>query len=223
VRVGIEGPNGRLATARADYVVLATPVALLQDIRFSPALPDAQRQAIGTLETGPGTKVLLRYASPWWRRPGRPRAYGSNLSIGAVWDVAEDQPGAAILTLLAGGRASAALQKILQKDGALGVAKQLRWLATHAQREDPRMVPAMHAVSWERDPWARGAYAYFSPRFDPALRPLLSRAAGRVHFAGCHTSREYQGYMNGAVESGVRVAEEIAAARTVWGGSGKQR
>jgi monoamine oxidase len=62
------------------------------------------------------------------------------------------------------------------------------------------------------DPWARGAYAYFGPRFDPALRPLLARAAaGRVFFAGCHTSRGSQGYMNGAVESGSRAAEEIAA------------
>jgi monoamine oxidase len=71
----------------------------------------------------------------------------------------------------------------------------------------------MHVVSWEHDPWARGAYAYFSPRFDPALRPMLARAAGRVFFAGCHTSRDYQGYMNGAVESGRRVADEIAIAR----------
>jgi monoamine oxidase len=69
----------------------------------------------------------------------------------------------------------------------------------------------MHAVSWEHDPWARGAYAFFGPGFDPALRPMLARAAGRVFFAGCHTSRAYQGYMNGAVESGQRVASEIVA------------
>ena len=65
-------------------------------------------------------------------------------------------------------------------------------------------MPQMHVAVWERDPWARGAYAFFGPGFDPGLRPLLGRAVGRVAFAGCYTSREYQGYMNGAVESGAR-------------------
>ena len=43
----------------------------------------------------------------------------------------------------------------------------------------------------------------------------LARAFGRVLFAGDHTSREYQGYMNGAVESGQRVATELAQLVTI--------
>ncbi|MEO8482562.1 MAG: FAD-dependent oxidoreductase [Acidobacteriota bacterium] len=39
----------------------------------------------------------------------------------------------------------------------------------------------------------------------------LARPAGRVLFAGEHTSVRWQGYMNGAVESGQRAAAEIAA------------
>jgi monoamine oxidase len=220
VRVSIEGRRGRRATAGADYLVLAMPVALLSDLKFSPALPSAQQQAINSLDTGPATKALLRFATPWWRQPGRPRAYGSNLAVGAVWDGSEAQDGAAILTLLAGGRASAALQKVIATEGVSGITRQLRWLdASPKRRRRVPGLPSMHVVSWEHDPWARGAYAYFSPRFDPALRPLLSRAAGRVHFAGCHTSRDYQGYMNGAVESGLRVAAEIALARRVGAAS----
>jgi monoamine oxidase len=202
VRVSVEGPNGRIGIARADFVVMAVPAALLPSVRFTPVLPPAQQRAFELLETGPGTKALLRFSRPWWRKPGRPRAYGSNLAIGAVWDVGEAQS-AALLTLLAGGRASAALTRMLDQGGAARVAQQLGWLGS------PSEFPQVHAVSWERDPWARGAYAYFSQRFDPALRPLLARSAGRVLFAGCHTSREFQGYMNGAIESGHRVAEEI--------------
>lgn len=205
VRVSVEGPSRKRAMASADYVVLAVPIPLLREVEFTPSLPEVQQQAFASLETGPGTKALLRYSRPWWRRAGRPRAFGSNLAIGAVWDAGEAQRGAALLTLLGGGRASAGLQRVLSRAGAPGVNDQLRWLGT------PGEVPQVHAAAWENDPWARGAYAYFSPRFDPALRPLLARAAGRVFFAGCHTSRDYQGYMNGAVESGFRVAEEIAA------------
>ena len=49
----------------------------------------------------------------------------------------------------------------------------------------------------------------FTPRFDPALREQLARPAGRILFAGEHTSREWQGFMNGAIESGRRAALEV--------------
>jgi monoamine oxidase len=66
-------------------------------------------------------------------------------------------------------------------------------------------------IVWEHDPLARGGYAYFDPAFDPALRAWLARPAGHIFFAGEHTSIKWQGYMNGAVESGRRAAAEIAA------------
>ena len=66
-------------------------------------------------------------------------------------------------------------------------------------------------MTWERDRWARGGYAFFGPSFEPSWRDDLSRAFGRIVFAGDHTSREWQGYMNGAVESGQRAAKEVAA------------
>ena len=76
------------------------------------------------------------------------------------------------------------------------------------QRAD--LLASRHIV-WEHDPWVRGGYAYFDPGFDPALRPWLARPCGRLFFAGEHTSIRWQGYMNGAVESGRRAAAEVAA------------
>jgi monoamine oxidase len=67
------------------------------------------------------------------------------------------------------------------------------------------------AITWEDDGWARGGYAYFDPDFDPRWRDVLAQPAGRVVFAGEHTSVRWQGYMNGAVESGYRAAAEIRA------------
>jgi monoamine oxidase len=37
-------------------------------------------------------------------------------------------------------------------------------------------------------------------------------ASGNCHFAGEHTSIDFQGYLNGAVETGERAAGEILAA-----------
>ncbi len=64
---------------------------------------------------------------------------------------------------------------------------------------------------WDDDPWVKGGYAVFDPSFDPALRAWLARPAGRILFAGEHTSLHWQGYMNGAVESGRRAAAEVRA------------
>jgi monoamine oxidase len=44
-----------------------------------------------------------------------------------------------------------------------------------------------------------------------ALMPHLARPEGAVHFAGDHTSL-WSGWMQGAFESGVRAAREVAQA-----------
>jgi monoamine oxidase len=70
-------------------------------------------------------------------------------------------------------------------------------------------VTACRVHTWEHDPLARGGYAYLDPGFDSAWLPMLSWRAGRIVFAGEHTSGEHQGYMEGAAESGQRAASEI--------------
>jgi monoamine oxidase len=204
IHVTIESPAGSHAERHADYVVLTLPPPLLLDVEFSPPLPERARQALGRVTMGPGTKVLLRFRSAWWKKRGRPEAFGTNLPIGAVWDAGSDQKGAAVLTLFAAGSASRALQAIAAVRGTRGLLDHLRWLG----RPDGRPISRMQ-VTWERDPWARGVYAVFGPGFDPFDRELLGRAVGRVLLAGEHTSRHAQGYMEGALESGERVAQEV--------------
>jgi monoamine oxidase len=190
----------------ADYLVAALPASTLKDVRFEPGLPDDQRRAISQLRYGPATRMVLQFAKPYWRRRGRRRAYGTDLPIGAVWDGTEDQRAApAMLLLLAGGRASNELQEIVSVEGDRGVLERLAWLGR------PSRLLSSRVVTWEHDSWSHGGYAIFDPHFDPALRPWLSRPAGRVVFAGEHTSQSWQGYMNGAIESGKRAAAEIRA------------
>jgi monoamine oxidase len=197
--------RGRRAELDVDYFVCALPASTARDVRFEPALPDPQQQALRRLQYGPATRVLLQFSRRFWVRRGRPRAFGTALPIGAVWDGSEDQGGAAILTLLAGGRASASVRRLLRREGPRGVLAQLRWLGR------PSTLLASQTVVWEKDAWARGGYACFDPAFDPQWRNWLARPAGRVVFAGEHTSIRWQGYMNGALESGFRAAAEIEA------------
>jgi monoamine oxidase len=190
-----------------DYLVLALPATTLRRVPITPALPAQQHDAIARLQYGAATKTLVQFSQRFWRIPGRPKAFGSALPFGAVWDGNEEQRGRpGILSLLAGGGASAASQEIVAREGGQGVADALDWLGSKRAT-----LMASRQVVWEHDPLARGGYAYFDPGFDPALRAWLARPCGRLFFAGEHTSIKWQGYMNGAVESGRRAAAEIVA------------
>jgi monoamine oxidase len=207
VRVTVEHRRRR-SQWRADYLVVTLPPPLVLDLAMTPPLPEPARRAFTSLALGAGTKTILRFHTRWWRRARRPNAYGTNLPVGAVWESAEEQKDQALLTLFAGGAASEQLQE-LTRDGLFDTLMgQLSFLGR------PGGPPLDHAqVIWEEDPWSRGAYAVFTPDFDPHDRDLLGRAVGRVFFAGEHTSRDAQGYMEGAVESGERVAREIETLR----------
>jgi monoamine oxidase len=208
--------NGRVADARFDYVVCAMPATTTRDVIFEPSLPDLQRQAMSSLKYGAATKTALQFDGAPWRKHGKPRAFGSALPIGAVWDGNEEQRGlprrsgeaakAGILTLLAGGGASQATREMLAAEGPSRIVRELSWL----NLKNSELI-AWTSVSWEHEHWSRGGYAFFDPQFTPPLRYWLARPFGRVFFAGEHTSLRWQGYMNGAVETGLRAAEEVAA------------
>ena len=207
VRVLVRRADGAEAHLSADYLIITLPTTTLREVTFDPPLPPEQCQAIERLRYGPVTKTLLQFDRAFWRGPGRSRAYGTDLPIGAMWDGNEDQRGkAAVLSLMAGGSASAETQKLVAERGVEGIVSALKWLRPRGARLlDSRM------IVWEEDPWARGGYAYFDPSYDPLLRSWLARAHGRILFAGEHTSCQWQGYMNGAVQSGLRAAIEIEA------------
>jgi monoamine oxidase len=194
------------AQVRGDYLVCTLPATTVRNVSFTPPLSDLQDAAFRTLTYGAAAKHLLQFDRRFWRGLGRPLAYGTDLDIGAVWDANGEQEGPpGILALMAGGRISARAQAVAAH-GAEHVVRQLAWL-----RPGNARLLAMTQTVWEDDPWARGAYAYFGPSYDATLRLWLSRPFNRVLFAGEHTSVRWQGYMNGAVESGRRAAVEIEA------------
>jgi monoamine oxidase len=200
-------PGGEQAHLKADYVILAMPVTTLRSIDIKPAFPLEQANAFARLKYGRVTKSLLQFDRRFWQKKGWPRAFGTDAPTGAIWDGNEEQRGrAGILTLMAGGQASEDSQKIVEQEGIEGLVRSLEWLNPAGAE-----VLRTFLMTWEDDPWAQGGYAYFDPAFDPAWRPWLARPHGRILFAGEQTSFKWQGYMNGAVESGLRAAAEVWA------------
>jgi monoamine oxidase len=192
---------------QADYIVLALPATVLRRIPITPALPAHQHDAIASLAYGRVTRTLLQFTTRFWRSTRRVRAFGSPLTIGAVWEGNEEQRGkAGILSLMAGGSASDETMAIVERDGIEGLVRSLDWLSS-----GEASLLACRQTRWETDPWARGGYAVFDPGFAPAQREWLALPSGRIVFAGEHTSLRWQGYMNGAVESGHRAAQDLRA------------
>ena len=195
------------AQIEGHCLVFALPASLLRRIPITPALPPSQHEAIVRLRYGRATKTLIQFSRRFWRAPGRPHAIGSALPFGSLWDGNEGQRGSAgILSLLAGGSASDSTKALVARDGIGGLVRSLDWLGS----ADASVLTSQQVV-WEDDRWAEGGYAFFDPEFDPSLRAWLARPCGSLFFAGEHTSVRWQGYMNGAVESGRRAAAEIKA------------
>jgi monoamine oxidase len=197
--------GGKVNILKGDYLVMAAPAPIVRDLEFIPALPPLHRQALKALRPGPATKAHALFDRAWWRRQGHPQAWGSNLDTGAIWEAAGARPG--VLTLLAGGSASRAFRDLLEGGGPQHLVRRLSWLGPVEDVRDFR------STTWELDRFAGGGYAVFSTDFKPEWRAELSRAHGRIAFAGDHTSREWQGYMNGAVGSGHRAARDIETMR----------
>lgn len=213
-RLTVETATGEVGHLKADYLVLAIPATTLRAISIRPALPSQQAQAMAELRYGRVTKSLLQFDRRFWRRRGRARAFGTDAPTGAIWEANEEQEGKpGILTLMAGGQASEESQKLVAQKGIEGLVQSLKWLGAGG-------ASLLHSrlVTWENDPWAQGGYAYFDAGYDPRLRQWLARPYGRLLFAGEHTSIKWQGYMNGAVESGLRAAAEVCALASLPGG-----
>jgi monoamine oxidase len=61
------------------------------------------------------------------------------------------------------------------------------------------------------DPHLRGAYSYLATGQFTGFNGVQGQREGNLHFAGEHTSQDYQGYIEGALRSGYRCAAEIGA------------
>ena len=61
---------------------------------------------------------------------------------------------------------------------------------------------------WPGNPWTKGSYSYWKVGQYTKFAGAEGEQEGTCHFAGEHTSIEFQGYLNGGVESGERAAAE---------------
>jgi len=62
---------------------------------------------------------------------------------------------------------------------------------------------------WTGNEWTKGSYSYWKVGQYTRFSGAEKEQSGNCHFAGEHTSQDFQGYLQGAVETGQRAASEI--------------
>ena len=73
---------------------------------------------------------------------------------------------------------------------------------------------------WTEEEWTRGCFmAHWAPGVLTQYGNLLREPVGRMHWAGTETSPVMNGFIDGAVRSGERVAAEVLAAEPTRGRS----
>jgi monoamine oxidase len=64
---------------------------------------------------------------------------------------------------------------------------------------------------WNADRWTGSSYSFPAPGEITKFGAMLAAGIGALHFAGEHTCYPFAGYMEGALRSGLRVAEHLCA------------
>ena len=201
----------------ADHVVLALPFTRLREVDLRGIeLPPPQGRAIREEPLGTNAKIQMQFSRRVWNADHWTGNLYTDGIVQGGWETTVDQPGApGILIALPGGDTGADLGRryhLSSYEGPAPEAMASDFLACFEQNF-PGARQAYNGkayYAWSAgDPHIGGAYSYLKPGQYTAFNGIQGRRNGNLHFAGEHTSVDFQGYMEGALRSGYRCAAEI--------------
>jgi monoamine oxidase len=192
-------------TVTADHVVLALPFSILRSsVDYTQAgFEPLKVTAIEEQGMGANSKLHLQFSSRHWSTLGCNGDTYADTGYQATWDVTRAQPGQpGILVDYTGGSVAeappSAAQFLAQIEPVLpGITAEWNGLE--------------FLDFWPDYEWTKGSYSFYKVGQYTQFAGMEGRRQGNCHFAGEHTSIDFQGYLNGAVETGERAAAEILA------------
>ncbi|MEU2038502.1 flavin monoamine oxidase family protein [Nocardia niwae] len=195
---------------RARRAVIAVPPPLAARIRFIPGLPGDRDQLVQRMPMGRVIKINVVYDEPFWRAGGwSGQANSDRRPLGTVFDNTPPAGSPGVLVGFLEGRHADAGARLDIADRRARVIDDL------VGYFGPRARTPIDYIEkdWAEEEYSRGCYGAFTTpgtltRFGHALRPAI----GPLHWAGTETATRWAGYIDGAAESGHRVAQEIGLA-----------
>ena len=212
IEQGLPGAENsvQVHTDQAHYpcraVIVAMPPAQVGHLRFSPALPADRQQLNDEMAMGACAKVLVVYASPWWRQQGLSGiAIGDRPTVELCADSSDPENGCGVLAAFVVGH------RYLRWSALGDAGRRQALLADLAAYLGPQALTPLAYVEkdWPSVPFVGGAYAgWMPPGLWTRCGEALRRPHGLVFWAGTEVAERWPGFFEGAVRSG----EEAAAA-----------
>jgi monoamine oxidase len=186
--------GGETVSARA--VVVTAPLNVLGQIEFSPPLSSEKLAAASEGHAGSGVKLHIRVRGPVGGFSGLAPWPAPLTSLQTEYL----DPEATVLTAF--GPSGKLLD--INDDGAIQEAVR-------------RMLPGAEVewavgYDWNADPYSRGTWCVFRPGQLTRYLRELQRPEGRVFYASGDNADGWRGFIDGAIESGLRASREVAAA-----------
>ena len=206
IRIG-----SKTTTVTADKVVFALPFSILRrSVDLSGAgFSDRKLLAIRELGMGTNSKLHVQFRSRPWNKLGCNGETFSDRGYQNTWEVSRAQAGASgILVNYTGGTIGASFGSGTPTQRAQQFLSQIEpVLPGLTQQWNGRATRDF----WPDYEWTRGSYSYWKVGQYTSFAGVEGRQEGNAHFCGEHTSIDFQGYLNGAVETGERAAGEVIA------------
>ncbi|MDX2183271.1 MAG: NAD(P)/FAD-dependent oxidoreductase [Gemmatimonadaceae bacterium] len=208
VRVTAETSRGR-RNWDAEAVICTIPFSVLRQIPIDLPLPNDVRQVIEQLLYTSVVRQYVQTTARPWNRVNRSGVGIADTPVMYVNDQSITQAGTrGVLESYSTGPHARAWAVMREPERRRALAAGLDQLYPRVSR----MITAHAMIDWDADPYARGGYCSFEPGMIGHQMRVMQRPAGRLYFAGDHTS-SLPGWIQGAIESGHAAAAAVHRAR----------
>ena len=202
--VRVESDKGAID---ARFVIVALPPGAAVRIEYRPHLSAAHDHLRQHMAMGAIIKAALAYRTAFWRDAGfSGQVATDDDTVGLVYDDVQDEGPPVLLAFIEGRHAVALSGKDKEVRREKVLASLVRFFGPQAATPI-----AYDDNDWMVEPWTHGYVGAMPPGAMTRYGHALREPFGRIHWAGAETSTEWQGYIEGALRSGVRAAEEVAA------------
>ncbi len=206
--VTVTSANGK--SYRAKRVIVAVPVPLGSRISFNPPLPAIRQKLMERSYMGAAVKIFVRYETSFWRERGfSGEAACASGPISVTFDQCSEDGKTACLMAFVGGKFARTWHRIEKNE-------RQQIIIDHFARyfgEEARKPLSYAEQDWGSEEWSGGAPITLFPTGVLSIHgSALREPIGRIHWAGTETARQCMGFIEGAVESGQRAAEEVLSA-----------
>ncbi|HTR85188.1 MAG TPA: FAD-dependent oxidoreductase [Reyranella sp.] len=204
--------GGQIVDRIYDRVILALPFSVMRarvDYKQAGFRPLKQK-AIQTLPIGASTKFQMQFTRRIWNEDGcNGEIRVPSRVFQTSWEATRKQDGTSgILNFFSGGTRALNAGKIDNVDLAQEVLRDAAHVLPNlGQYWTGRMIKD----AWRDNPWSLGGYSYYQPGYQTTVLGVEPLPEGNCFFAGEHTDTKSNAFLNSAVASGQRAAQEVIA------------